>query len=89
MKTRIAILGSTGSIGRQTLDVVRLHPDRFEVALLTARSSSELLIKQALEFKPDDVVICDPSKWEEVRRALSGTTTEVHAGMDSVCGLVT
>ena len=88
-KTRIAILGSTGSIGRQTLDVVRLHPDRFEVALLTARSSSELLIKQALEFCPDDVVICDPSKWEEVRDALSGTGTEVHAGMDSVCGLVT
>ncbi len=88
-KTRIAILGSTGSIGRQTLDVVRLHPDRFEVALLTARSSSELLIKQALEFCPDDVVICDPSKWEEVRGALSGTGTEVHAGMDSVCGLVT
>ncbi len=88
-KTRIALLGSTGSIGRQTLDVVRLHPDRFEVALLTARSSSELLIKQALEFCPDDVVICDPSKWEEVRGALSGTGTEVHAGMDSVCGLVT
>lgn len=88
-KTRIAILGSTGSIGRQTLDVVRLHPDRFEVALLTARSSSELLIRQALEFRPDDVVICDPSKWEEVRSALSGTGTEAHAGMDSVCGLVT
>ena len=56
-KRHIAILGSTGSIGRQALDVVRQHKDRFEVELLTANNSSELLIRQALEFMPANVVI--------------------------------
>ena len=85
----IAILGSTGSIGTQTLDVVRQHPDRFRVALLTANNSADLLVAQALEFRPDDVVICNEAKFNAVRNALEHTSVRVHAGMDAVCGLVT
>ncbi len=85
----IAILGSTGSIGTQTLDVVRQHPDRFRVALLTANNSADLLVAQALEFRPDDVVICNEAKFNAVRNALEHTSVHVHAGMDAVCGLVT
>ena len=58
-KRHIAILGSTGSIGRQALDVIRQHRDLFEVELLTANNSSELLIQQALEFDVNTVVICN------------------------------
>ena len=61
-KRRIAILGSTGSIGRQALDVIRQHRDLFEVELLTANNSSELLISQAIEFNPNSVVICNEDK---------------------------
>ena len=63
-KRRIAILGSTGSIGRQALDVIRQHMDLFEVELLTANNSSELLISQALEFNPNSVVICNEEKYK-------------------------
>ena len=58
----IAVLGSTGSIGRQALDVVRQHPDKFQVDLLTANNSSQRLIEQALEFRPAAVVICNEEK---------------------------
>ena len=58
-KRHIAILGSTGSIGRQALDVVRQHRDLFEVELLTANNSDDLLIEQALEFNPNAAVICN------------------------------
>ena len=57
-KRRIAILGSTGSIGTQTLDVVRRHPDRFEVELISANNSADALIRQAREFDVNNVVIC-------------------------------
>ena len=87
-KRHIAILGSTGSIGRQALDVVRQHKDRFEVELLTANNSSELLIRQALEFMPANVVICNESKYQEVADALQPHDIKVFAGMDSVCALV-
>lgn len=87
-KRHIAILGSTGSIGRQALDVVRQHKDRFEVELLTANNSSELLIRQALEFMPANVVICNESKYQEVADALQPHDIKVFAGMDSVCDLV-
>ena len=69
-KRRIAILGSTGSIGRQALDVIRQHKDLFEVELLTANTSSELLIQQAIEFDANNVVICDESRYQEVDSAL-------------------
>lgn len=87
-KRHIAILGSTGSIGRQALDVVRQHKDRFEVELLTANNSSELLIRQALEFMPTNVVICNESKYQEVADALQPHDIKVFTGMDSVCALV-
>lgn len=87
-KRRIAILGSTGSIGRQALDVVRQHKDLFEVELLTANNSSALLIEQAIEFRPGSVVICNEAKYQEVADALQPNDIKVFTGMDSVCSLV-
>ena len=88
-KRRIAILGSTGSIGRQALDVIRQHRDLFEVELLTANNSSDLLISQAIEFDANAVVICNEDKYKEVSDALQPHYIKVFAGMQSVCGLVT
>ncbi len=76
-RRRIAILGSTGSIGRQTLDVVRQHPDRFEVDLLTANNSWELLASQAREFNVNNVVICNEDRYHDLSEALSGSDTKV------------
>ena len=87
-KRRIAILGSTGSIGRQALDVIGQHKDLFEVELLTANNSSDLLIKQAIEFNANAVVICNESKYTEVAEALEPHYIKVFAGMKSVCDLV-
>ena len=89
MKRRIAILGSTGSIGRQTLDVVRQHPDLFQVELLTANNSSELLVSQAREFDANSVVICNKDRYREVADALQDDGIKVFTGIDSVCDLVT
>ena len=88
-KKRIAILGSTGSIGRQALDVIRQHRDLFEVELLTANNSSDLLISQAVEFDANAVVICNEQKYKEVHEALDPYDIKVFAGMQSVCDLVT
>ena len=88
-KRRIAILGSTGSIGRQALDVIRQHRDLFEVELLTANNSTELLIEQAIEFDVNSVVICNEDKYKEVAKALQPHYIKVFAGMQSVCDLVT
>lgn len=88
VRRHIAILGSTGSIGRQALDVVKQHKDLFEVELLTANNSSEQLIEQALEFCPNAVVICNEDKYKEVADALQPHDIKVFAGMDSVCDLV-
>ncbi len=79
-KKNIAILGSTGSIGTQVLDVVRAHASRFEVSVLTAATNTELLVRQALEFSPKAVVIADENKYSEVKAALSHTATQVLAG---------
>ncbi len=87
-KKKIAILGSTGSIGRQTLDVIRQHPDKFEAVLITANNSCELLCRQATEFKVKNVVICNESRLDEVRRNLSGLEANVYGGMKAVCELV-
>lgn len=88
-KRRIAILGSTGSIGRQALDVIRQHRDLFEVELLTANNSSGLLISQAIEFNANAVVICNDDKYKEVADALQPQYIKVFSGMQSVCDLVT
>ena len=87
-KRRIAILGSTGSIGRQALDVISQHRDLFEVELLTANNSSDLLIRQAIEFEANAVVICNESKYKEVSEALEPHYIKTFAGMQSVCDLV-
>ena len=88
-KRHIAILGSTGSIGRQALDVISQHRDLFEVELLTANNSTDLLIQQAVEFDANAVVICNEDKYQEVRNALDPHDIKVFAGMQSVCDLVT
>ena len=88
-KRHIAILGSTGSIGRQALDVIGQHRDLFEVELLTANNSTELLISQAIEFDVNAVVICNEDKYQEVKDALDPHDIKVFAGMQSVCDLVT
>lgn len=82
---RIAILGSTGSIGTQALDVIRQHPDRFEAHTLTAGSNARLLIEQAREFRPDAVVIADESRYAEVRDALTDLPIKVYAGSEAIC----
>ena len=87
-KRHVAILGSTGSIGRQALDVIRQHRELFEVELLTANDSSELLIQQAIEFDANAVVICNPDKYEEVANALTPHMIKVFTGMQSVCDIV-
>ena len=84
MKQRLAILGSTGSIGVQTLDIARENPDRFEVRILTAHRNWEQLARQAREFDADTVVIADKTCYEHLRQALAGTDTKVYAGEEAV-----
>lgn len=79
-KKRIAIFGSTGSIGTQALDVIRCHSDLLEVEILTAQTNDELLITQALEFLPNAVVIGDEHKYEKVKAALSSKDIKVFTG---------
>lgn len=89
MVKRIAILGSTGSIGTQTLEVIDQHPAIFKVEVLTAMNQAELLISQAIQYKPSHVVIGDESKYKFVRNALSGLNINVHAGAKSLEEVVT
>ena len=79
-KKRIAIFGSTGSIGTQALDVIRANPGMFEVEILTAQTNDELLITQAMEFRPNAVVIGDHARYEKVKSALASTDIKVFAG---------
>lgn len=87
-KRRIAILGSTGSIGRQALDVISRHPDKFETELLTANNNASLLIEQAIRFRPGSVVICNGDLYQTVSDALDPYDIKVFAGMGSVNDLV-
>ncbi|MEO5892674.1 MAG: 1-deoxy-D-xylulose-5-phosphate reductoisomerase [Ferruginibacter sp.] len=79
-KKRIAVFGSTGSIGTQALEVIRANPDLFEAEILTAQNNDELLIIQALEFNPNAVVIGDEAKYHSVKEALAATNIKVFAG---------
>lgn len=79
-KKRIAIFGSTGSIGTQSLDVIRANPQLFEVEILTAQTNADLLVKQSLEFSPNAVVIGDESLYPKVKEALASTDVKVFAG---------
>lgn len=88
MKRRVAILGSTGSIGTQAIEVCIRHSDKLQVELLTANTSSSLLIEQAERLKPNAVVIADESKYNEVNEALSPLDIKVFSGIDSICSLV-
>ena len=87
MRQRLAILGSTGSIGEQTLDIVRENPERFEARVLTARSRWERLAEQAREFDADAVAIADERHYVPLRDALAGTDTKVYAGEEAVAQL--
>ena len=79
-KKRIAIFGSTGSIGTQSLEVIKANPEIFEAEILTAQTNWELLVNQALEYKPNAVVIGDNLLYQKVKEALSATNTKVFAG---------
>ena len=89
MKRKICILGSTGSIGTQALDVIRAHSDLFEAYVLTAGSNADLLVKQAREFEPCAVVIADESQYDKVSDALSDLPIQVYAGSEALCQVVT
>lgn len=88
MKKRIAILGSTGSIGTQTLEVVDAHPELFQVEVLTAMNNADLLIQQALKYNPNAVVIANDAKYAEVFNALSNTDIKVFSGESSLIDIV-
>lgn len=87
-RRHIAILGSTGSIGTQAIDVILQHEDLFQVELLTANNNSALLIEQARRLKPNNVVICNPDRYQEVQEALDPLDIKVFTGIDSICELV-
>src|SRR6476469_2353112 len=79
-KKRIALFGSTGSIGTQTLEVIAAHPDQFSVEVITGNGNVDLLVQQALMFQPNIVVISDPEKYSAVKEGLLGTNVKVFAG---------
>ena len=84
-KQTVAILGSTGSIGTQTLDVIDRHSELFEVYALTAHSNIDLLVEQAKKYRPEVVAIADERHYKTLREALDGLPVKVFAGADSIC----
>jgi 1-deoxy-D-xylulose-5-phosphate reductoisomerase len=88
LKKRIAILGSTGSIGTQALEVVEQNPDLFEIDCLTANSNADLLIAQAKKFKPNSVAIADDTKYLQVKEALANEPVKVFGGYNSIVQLM-
>lgn len=88
MKKRIAILGSTGSIGTQALQVIEEHPDRYEAYVLTANNKVDALIAQARQFKPEAVVIANDSKYLALKEALADLPIKVYAGEEALCQIV-
>ena len=88
MKRQLAILGSTGSIGTQALEVVSEHPDKFEVYALTANNSVDLLITQARKYMPEVVVIANENKYPELKEALEDLPIKVWAGADAISQVV-
>ena len=88
MKRKICILGSTGSIGTQALQVIEEHSDLFEAHVLTAGNNADLLISQARKFLPCAVVIADESKYDHVREALADLPIQVYAGSEALCQVV-
>lgn len=89
MKKRVAILGSTGSIGKQALEVIESQPQHFSVEVLTSNNNAELLVEQAKKFNPNAVVIADENKYDQVKKALEPSGIKVFAGTDSLAQIVT
>ncbi|MEG2332260.1 MAG: 1-deoxy-D-xylulose-5-phosphate reductoisomerase, partial [Bacteroides sp.] len=87
-KKQIAILGSTGSIGTQALQVIEQHPERYEVYALTALNKVELLISQARKFQPEAVVIANEEKYHQLKDALADLPIKVYAGSEALCQIV-
>jgi 1-deoxy-D-xylulose-5-phosphate reductoisomerase len=87
-KKKIAILGSTGSIGTQALEVIEEHADKFEVEVLTSNNNADLLIEQALKFKPNTVVIANEAHYKKVEEALWENDIKVFSGTDSLAQIV-
>jgi 1-deoxy-D-xylulose-5-phosphate reductoisomerase len=87
-KRHLAILGSTGSIGTQALDVVRSHPNKFQIEVLSAQNNADLLIAQAIEFQPNVVVIGNESLYEKVSNALSNQAIKVYTGDKALAAVV-
>lgn len=85
---KICILGSTGSIGTQALDVISQHPDLYEAYILTAYNNADLIIQQARQFQPEAVVIANENNYEKVRDALSDLPIKVYAGAKALCEVV-
>ncbi|MDK2979624.1 MAG: 1-deoxy-D-xylulose-5-phosphate reductoisomerase [Bacteroidales bacterium] len=88
MKKRIAILGSTGSIGTQTLDVIEQNPAHFEVEVLTANNNARLLIEQTKKFNPNTIVIANENKYNELVDALNNFPVKIYAGSDAIAQIV-
>ena len=88
MKKQLAILGSTGSIGTQALQVVEEHPDEYEAYVLTANNSVDLLARQARKFRPEAVVIANEAKYSQLKEALADLPIKVYAGTDALCQIV-
>ena len=88
MKKRIAILGSTGSIGTQTLDIISQFPDRFEVYALTANNNVQLLAEQARKFQPEIVCIANEQHYAKLKASLADLPVKVYAGADAIAQMV-
>jgi 1-deoxy-D-xylulose-5-phosphate reductoisomerase len=86
-KKRIAVFGSTGSIGTQALEVIAAHPDKFEVEVLTAQNNAALLIDQARKFQPNTVVISNDEHYLTVKEALQGEDIKVFAGENALASV--
>src|SRR3990167_1578385 len=85
---QIVLLGSTGSIGIQSLEVIRNHPDKFSIFAITAGTNAEMLLFQVKEFKPKHAVIADETKYKFLKKELSGSDTKVHAGENAIEDIV-
>jgi 1-deoxy-D-xylulose-5-phosphate reductoisomerase len=89
MPERIALLGSTGSIGTQALDIISRYPERFIVEVLVAGNNIDLLTKQAFKFQPDSVVIANPDHYLKLKKICSNTHIKVYAGNEAVEQVIT
>jgi len=88
IRRNIAILGSTGSIGTQALEVIEAHPDKFSIEVLTAQNNADLLIEQSIKFKPNVVVITNDSHYKKISNALDPYGVKVYSGENALASVV-